>query len=193
MNKIKIRPSTAGHHWTVTLPSGATREIHENLDVPEWSHERFSVLGGFRCSTLRLAVEQAIESDIGAAANGLPALPYGPAELRAMAEACEASIDVATKTIARLLRERTGRAWSVTRGRGTAYGWLTITAPPKRRAAFGYLSADDQAMLSAALGARVHCQGESVRPCSGVHGSYVFRAAGVPVPDDWKVAAPSWD
>lgn len=191
MNKIKIRPLSDARTWIVSLPSGATREIVDSGE--EWAHNRFRVRGGFGCSTLRLAVEQAIESDIPAAANDLPALPYSAAELRAMAEAAEASIDVATKTIARLLRERTGRAWSVTRGRGTAYSWLTITAPSKRRAQFGYLSADDQALLSAALGGRVHCQGESVRPCSGVHGSYVFRAAGHPVPEDWRIAAPSWD
>jgi hypothetical protein len=38
-----------------------------------------------------------------------------------------------TKHIKKYLRERTGRDWSVTGGRGTAWGWLRIEAPKKRR------------------------------------------------------------
>ncbi len=41
--------------------------------------------------------------------------------------------DEAIKAIRAALKRRTGRAWSVTGGRGTAWGWITITAPPKRR------------------------------------------------------------
>jgi hypothetical protein len=41
-----------------------------------------------------------------------------------------------TETIKRIktaLQRRSGKAWSVTGGRGTARGWLTIDAPPARR------------------------------------------------------------
>jgi hypothetical protein len=31
------------------------------------------------------------------------------------------------------LQKRSGKEWSVTGGRGTAWGWITINAPPKRR------------------------------------------------------------
>ena len=31
------------------------------------------------------------------------------------------------------LQKRSGKAWSVTGGKGTAYGWLKIEAPPARR------------------------------------------------------------
>lgn len=31
------------------------------------------------------------------------------------------------------LKKRSGHVWSVTGGRGTAYGWLTIDAPPSLR------------------------------------------------------------
>jgi len=57
-------------------------------------------------------------------------------------------------------------------------------------------------LLSAALGMLddsplfsdiVHNQGESIRPCRGVRGAYVYRLAGYPVPDDWHVSEPSWD
>lgn len=39
----------------------------------------------------------------------------------------------AIKRIKKALKEITGRTWSVTGGRGTAWGWLTIAAPPRRR------------------------------------------------------------
>jgi hypothetical protein len=39
----------------------------------------------------------------------------------------------AIKAIRTALKRRTGRTWSVTGGRGTAWGWITIEAPPKRR------------------------------------------------------------
>jgi hypothetical protein len=38
-----------------------------------------------------------------------------------------------TKTIKQALKKRTGRVWSVYGSRGTAWGWLTIEAPKKRR------------------------------------------------------------
>lgn len=36
------------------------------------------------------------------------------------------------KAIKNGLQARSSKTWSVTGGRGTAYGWLTISAPPKR-------------------------------------------------------------
>lgn len=46
---------------------------------------------------------------------------YAPSRNEAIAE------------IKRALRERSGKTWSVTGGRGTAWGWITISAPPSRR------------------------------------------------------------
>ena len=37
------------------------------------------------------------------------------------------------KRIRAALKKRSGKPWSVTGGRGTAWGWINITAPPKRR------------------------------------------------------------
>ena len=39
----------------------------------------------------------------------------------------------ACKRIRVALKRKTGKTWSVTGGRGTAWGWLTVAAPPKRR------------------------------------------------------------
>lgn len=40
------------------------------------------------------------------------------------------------ETISRIgagLKRRSGKKWSVTGGKGTAYGWITVDAPPSRR------------------------------------------------------------
>lgn len=39
----------------------------------------------------------------------------------------------AIKAIRAALKRRSGKAWSVTGGRGTAWGWLAIASPPARR------------------------------------------------------------
>lgn len=39
----------------------------------------------------------------------------------------------AIKRIKAGLQKRSGKAWSVTAGKGTSWGWLTIDAPPARR------------------------------------------------------------
>ena len=39
----------------------------------------------------------------------------------------------AIRRIKAALKRRSGKEWSVTNSRGTAWGWLTINAPPKRR------------------------------------------------------------
>jgi hypothetical protein len=46
------------------------------------------------------------------------------------------------KRIKVALQKRSGKQWSVTGGRGTAWGWLTIDAPPARRTWHTRLKAD---------------------------------------------------
>ncbi len=41
----------------------------------------------------------------------------------------------AIKRIRDGLKKRSGKSWSVTGGRGTAWGWITVDAPPARRTA----------------------------------------------------------
>ena len=41
--------------------------------------------------------------------------------------------DDAIKRIRKALKKKTGKSWSVTGGRGTAWGWVTVSAPPLRR------------------------------------------------------------
>lgn len=81
--------------------------------------------------------------------------------------------------IKKTLRKRSGKTWSVTGGRGTAWGWITIESTPKRRDEFGSMSADDRAELATLLGLdTVHHQGVSIPAGSDYRQEYVDRAAG---------------
>lgn len=112
------------------------------------------------------------------------------------------------------LRKRSGRAWSVTGGRGTAWGWITIDAPPARRTSGFRLKAGmvdipenyeeydtgqpdrlmtpaDRAELAKLLGLdNVHTQGVSIAASSDYYREYTDRAQGrAPT----KIAEPYWD
>lgn len=112
--------------------------------------------------------------------------------------------DEAVARIRKALRQRTGRTWSVTGGRGTAWGWITIDAPPARRTMHsrlkpmarstsptdyemvdtgepgGYMTPEDQKILGDALGLtdRAHHQGVSIPASSAYYEEYVARAEG---------------
>lgn len=108
------------------------------------------------------------------------------------------------KKIKANLKARTGRTWSVTGGRGTAYGWLSIDAPPARRKwqnvdsgerdergmpvynevfdtsrEFGHMGPEDRAILAEALGMEsVHHQGVSIPSSHGHYQEYLDRSEG---------------
>lgn len=101
------------------------------------------------------------------------------------------------------LKVRSGKAWSVTGGRGTAWGWLTIDAPPARRkfqgdgvtpteSEFGYPSMADREELAKLLDLKqpTHHQGVSVASSSDYYEEYVARAEGR-TPE--KYGKPYWD
>jgi hypothetical protein len=103
------------------------------------------------------------------------------------------------------LKHRSGKPWSVTAGRGTGAGWITVTAPPRRRTGkmiehaelrdgrthygyehidageqTGYLTPQDAAELGEllGLGRAVHYQGESIAASNGHYIEYIARAEG---------------
>ena len=96
---------------------------------------------------------------------------------------------VAIKLIKEALRRRSGKAWSVTGGRGTGYGWIRIESPPARRvdsdgnrgAHAYYMSESDRAELGELLGldGPVHMQGESIAANSDYRREYIERARGL--------------
>jgi len=83
------------------------------------------------------------------------------------------------KVLKHNLKIRSGLTWSVTHGRGTAYGWIQIVAP-KARLVHDFMSKEDQELLGAllGLGAAVHYQGESIPSGGDFHREYVQRSAG---------------
>lgn len=76
------------------------------------------------------------------------------------------------------LLTRSDRTWSVINGRGTAYGWLTITAPPARLDAYGGMTDGDRAELSRLLGVEVYPPGASVPPGAASYRTWIARAEG---------------
>ena len=98
----------------------------------------------------------------------------------------DVSRDAVIARIRECLARRSGRPWSVTGGRGTAWGWIRIDAPPRRRTADWdgtgagtYSTRADRDELARLLGLdTVHTQGESVPASSAHYREYLARAAG---------------
>jgi len=113
------------------------------------------------------------------------------------------------------LRRRSGKQWSVTGGRGTAYGWLKIDAPPQRRTAIfrlkegmndlpgnyeeidtgvansGHMTPADREELKALLRLdSIHFQGVDIPASNAHYEEYIDRAAGR-IPS--KIAEAYWD
>lgn len=111
----------------------------------------------------------------------------------------------AIKRIRTALRKRSGKAWSVTGGRGTAWGWIKIDAPPARckwrmvptgendhrgfpiyrdeyapDAEFGNMGPQDREELKTLLGLsnEVHFQGASIPAASDYYWEWIDRAEG---------------
>lgn len=63
----------------------------------------------------------------------------------------QAALNAAINEVRRALRARSGKAWTVTRQRGTAYGWINVTAPASRQTNY-QMSAEDTAELGSLFG-----------------------------------------
>jgi len=123
--------------------------------------------------------------------------------------------DETIKAIKQALRVRSGKPWSVTGGRGTAWGWITIDAPPARRTWAHRLkeggsqynsedyeeydsgvpgrgtSPEERAELGRLLGldGPAHHQGVNVPASSAHYREFIARAQGKPA----VVAEAYWD
>jgi hypothetical protein len=100
--------------------------------------------------------------------------------------------DEAIKRIRAGLKRRSGKSWSVTGGRGTAWGWITIISPPKRQKSPGAMTDDERMELGGLLdnGGPVHFQGRLVPASDDYRQEYVDRAEGrVPT----VYGRPYWD
>jgi len=90
------------------------------------------------------------------------------------------------------LRRRSGRSWSVTGGRGTAWGWLCVRARPARRDHIGHMSQWDRVVLAQLLGFDnpVGSQGVFIASSDDHYHEYIARANGL---QPYKIAEPYWD
>ena len=112
------------------------------------------------------------------------------------------------------LRRRSHKQWSVTGGRGTAYGWITIDAPPKRQTwsfhgegtisegnlievndkqpGCGHIGPAEREELKGLLGLPdpVHFQGISIPAGNDYYQEYIDRSSGQ-VPS--VIGTPYWD
>lgn len=124
------------------------------------------------------SVKQILASAVAGTGKTGPVMPPSPPKKEWLDR------DEAIRRIREGLKARSGKTWSVKGGRGTAWGWLKISAPPKRCTAgdFGYMTPEDCAELGRLLGLKgpVHFQGESVPASSEHYWEYVDRAEGVP-------------
>lgn len=88
------------------------------------------------------------------------------------------------------LKARSGKTWSVKGGTGTAWGWITVSAPPARLVDGWKLSDTDKAELSALLGEQMGNQGVVIPASSQYRVEYVAKAQGVtPI----RTGTPYWD
>lgn len=98
--------------------------------------------------------------------------------------------DDAIKAIKTALKNRSRKSWSVTGGKGTAWGWIKIQAPPKRLDG-SRMSDEDRADLASLLGlSSVHGQGCMIAASSAHYREYVDRAEGR---EPAAIAEPYWD
>lgn len=96
------------------------------------------------------------------------------------------------RTIKANLKRRSGKAWSVRGGRGTAWGWITISSPPARSAdQWGSMTDAERAELADLLGLeRVHHQGVSI-PAQHDYRRFYLAASAGETPD--VTPTPQWD
>lgn len=185
--------------YTYTEPDELTRELvaetvssyeYQSCEHPEWG-ESWSYK---YCQMIRTLIDELPTAAV-------PEPPTVDPEQFARAYG-DLSRNETIKRIRAALKRRSGKVWSVTGGTGTAWGWITIQAPPKRRTGahvqregaevgvyehvdtgeaqqFGIMTPQDCAELAELLGKdRVHHQGESVSSGSDYYREYIDRAEG---------------
>lgn len=89
--------------------------------------------------------------------------------------------DTAIEAIRQGLKSRGhGSIFSVKGGRGTSWGWISITTKPSRHVDY-HMTEADRILLAELLDTPVHYQGESVPAATDYRLQAIQRAWGVPV------------
>ena len=85
----------------------------------------------------------------------------------------------AVSRIRKALKQRSGKAWSVTKGRGSVWGWIYISLPDHQLTEFAELPESARKELAGLLGLdSVHQQGVNIPDGSDYRQEYVDRAEG---------------
>lgn len=93
------------------------------------------------------------------------------------------------KLIKAALKKRSGKSWSVTAGRGTIWGWLTISATPSKLENGRIVQADREQLAKLLDLDSVHPQGVSVPASIQHYLEFVNRAQG----KKYTIAKNYWD
>ena len=97
--------------------------------------------------------------------------------------------DATIRALRAELKARTGLAWSVTGGQGSAWGWIKISSPPKRRATPWHMTDEDAQILADAFAEDVSRQGVSIPASPAYRSAYLDALCGREV----TPATPYWD
>lgn len=183
MPRPAIRP-LGNDRFAVTFPHGAKAEIAK-LKNARPTREWVYVLEGERAGTTAFSSEAALAQAWTKTLTAPKALPLAAFEVDELVARGVADRTSFVRVVRKLLKERTGVAWSVSGGRGTAWGWVTITAA-KSRQADGNMRPGDQALLARVLGADspVHHQGESVKPTRSARAAIIRAICGPGTSDE---------
>jgi hypothetical protein len=99
--------------------------------------------------------------------------------------------NVAIQEIKKALKARSGKSWSVRGGRGTAWGWISISALPGRCNQFGHMTESEREELARLLNLKyVDQAGVSVAADGNYREEYVARARGA---EPRVIGTPYWD
>lgn len=123
---------------------------------------------------------------------GFGILPTSGPIRRALGVTPEIDRNEAIRRIRDGLKARSGKPWSVTGGKGTAWGWITITAPPQRRGPHGEMTEADRAELGDLLALKrpADRHAEQVPASREYRQEYVDRAEGR---EPTVIGTPYWD
>lgn len=167
---------------------------YQSCEHPEWREsEAFAYVGALRelcCDHLADETVRDLLSfrDIAKTVPVAPEVPQEPAGTGVR----RYTADEAVREIRAGLKARTGKTWSVRNGRGTGWGWLRVSSPPKRCDELGRMPETEVAELAEALGIAPHLarNGVQVINTPDAYTEFVDRAWGR---EPSAIGRPYWD
>lgn len=192
MIKPRITPK-GPDRFEVVFPCGGTAEIYKvegSGHLPDWRWDAIKAIGE-ESSPAR----PSMTSDYAFRSAWCFVRPAPKALEGYTAERCLAaeSLDrnVYTKELRKMLKQRTGRTWSVKGSTGTAYSWIDICAPPARIVDWK-MTPEDESILASVLGEDSIGQHHQIPPTRGYRAWNMARIAGIDT-EGIKLQEHGWD